>query len=105
LRAPYLEQPSEDRAYFVDSDGVRWRVHDCAFGPPLAKPHRRKRLPLEAPGVNTRYFVNAAGDERAYALKRGESRRLTPDDCVRQFAESGYCRKGPPYSGPTSPTG
>src|SRR6185312_6726544 len=51
------------------------RVHDSAFGPPLATPHQRKRLPLEAADANTRYFVNAAGDERAYAFKRGESRR------------------------------
>jgi len=93
-----------EKRYFIDADGVRWRIHDCAFGPPLAKPHHRKRLPLEAPGTNTRYFVNAAGDERAYTFKRSESRRLTPEDCARQFAASGYRHKGPPYSGPTHPT-
>lgn len=99
-----LTSPADDRAYFADSAGVRSRVHDCAFGPPLAKPGHRKRLPLEAPGTNTRYFVNAAGDQRAYTLKRGESTRLTADECARQFAESGYCRSGPPYVGPTRPT-
>jgi len=101
---PYLERLAQDRAYFVDADGVRWRVHDRAFGPPLAKPGQRKRLPLEAPGMNTRYFVNAAGDRRAYTLRRDESRRLTVDDCARQFAESGYCWQRPPFSPPTRPT-
>jgi hypothetical protein len=98
-----LERPATDRAYFTDSDGVRWRVHDCCFGAPLAKPGHRKRLPLEAPGTNTRYFVNEKGDQHAYALKRCESRRLTVDTCARQFAESGYCSNGPLYQGPTSP--
>jgi len=50
-----------------------------------------------------RYFVNAAGDERAYTFKRNESRRLTKDDCSRQFAEPGYCWDGPPFQGPTRP--
>lgn len=105
MTTPTFERPSNDLAYFVDSAGVRWRLHDCAFGPPLAKPHHRKRLPLEAPGTNTRYFVSANGDERAYTLARGETRRLTPDDCARQFAESGYCWKGrSPYVGPTRAT-
>jgi len=74
-----LDRLPNDRAYFTDSDGVRWRVHDCCFGTPLAKPGHRKRLPLETPGTNTRYLVNDKGDQRAYTLKRSESvRRLQP---------------------------
>jgi len=99
-----LERLANDRAYFTDSDGVRWRVHDCCFGTPLAKPGHRERLPLEAPATNTRYFVNEKGDQRAYTLKRSESRRLTLEICARQFAESGYRWKGPLYQGPTRPT-
>jgi len=105
LKQARLSEIARDRlAGGADEGAVGGGEHPAAGDAKLSVP-RRKPLPLEAPGVNTRYFVNAAGDERAYALKRGESRRLTPDDCVRQFAESGYCRKGPPYSGPTSPTG
>lgn len=99
-----LERSANDRAYFTDSAGVTWRVHDCCFGPPFAKPGHRKRLPLEAPGTNTRYFVNAVGDQRAYTFKRTESRRLTLDDCTRQFEESGYLHTGPRFSGPTRPS-
>ena len=92
MSSPRLERIDADRAYFADSTGERWRVHDRAFGPPLARPGYRRRLPLEAPGTNTRYFVNAKGDRRAYTFTSGESRRLTLDDCARQFLESGYCR-------------
>ena len=105
MASPSLEKVAADHAYFTDSAGVRWRVHDCCFGRPLARPGHRKRLPLEAPGVNTRYFVNAAGDRRAYTFKRAESRRLTLDECARQFAESGYLKAGPPCVPPTHPTG
>jgi len=86
-------------------DGVRWGVHDCCFGRPLAKPGNRKRLPLEARGTNTRYFVNAAGEQRAYTLTRKESRRLTADACARQFAKSDYCWKGPHNPPLIHPTG
>lgn len=98
-----LERPSEGITYFVASDGVRWRVHDCYFGAPLATPGHRRRLALEAPSTNTRYFVNAAGEQRAYTFKRSESRRLTLDACARQLAESGYCWKGPHNPPPTHP--
>jgi len=99
MATPRLDRPSDDRAYLIDADGVRWRIHDCAFEPQFAEPHHRKRLPFEAPGMNTRYFVNAAGARRAYTLKHDESRRLTLDDCARQFAEAGYCRRGASISG------
>lgn len=102
---PRLDPRANDRASFTDLEGVRWRVHDCCFGTPLAKSGHRKRLPLEAPATNTRYFVNEKGEQRAYTLKRSESRRLTLEICARQFAEAGYCRNGPPYQGPTTPTG
>jgi len=88
----------------VEASGVRWRVHDCCFGAPLAQPGYRKRLPLEAPGTNTRYFVNEAGEQRAYTFKRSELRRLTLDECARQFTESGYCWKGPHRPPPTHPS-
>jgi len=70
-------------------------VHACRFGR-----RGRKLLPLEARSVNTRYFVNAAGDRRAYTFKRAESRRLTLEDSARQVAEAAYCCKGPPFFPP-----
>lgn len=94
-----------EKVYYVDADGSRWRVHDCCFGPPLAPPGYRIRLSLEAPGTNTRYFVNAATERRAYTFKRWESRRLTVDDRARQFAKSGYCWKGPHNPPLIHPTG
>ena len=100
-----LERPAEDVAYLVAEDGTRWRVHDCCFGRPLAPPGYRMRLRLEAPSSNTRYFVSATGDQRAYIFKRSESHRLTVDECARQFAESGYCWKGPHNPPPAHPTG
>lgn len=105
MPAPTIERTDNDRAYFTDSNGVCWRVHDCCFGHPLAKGGHRKRLALEAPVANTRYFVNEAGDRRAYSFTRGESRRLTLDDCARQFAEAGYCWNGPRNPPPKRPTG
>lgn len=103
MQLPRIER-EDQTCYFVDAQGVRWRVHDCCFGPPFARPGHRKRLPLEAPGTNTRYFINAEGDERAYTLTWGESRRLTPADCTRQFAESGYCWKETHDRPPTHPS-
>jgi len=105
MTTPRLERLAADRADFTDSTGECWRVHDRAFGPPLARPGYRRRLALESQGTNTRYFVNAKGERRAYSFKRTESRRLTLDDCARQFSESGYCWKGPPFIPPTHPTG
>ena len=104
MTAPRLERLDHDLAYFTDSAGERWRVYDPPFGPPLARPGYRRVLPLEAPSTNTRYFVNVKGDQRAYTFTHGESRRLTLAECARQLAESGYCWKGPQYSGPTQPT-
>lgn len=72
---PQLDHPAEDTAYLTDATGVRWRVHElAAYGAPLARPFHRKRLPLQAPSANTRYFVNAQGDSartRSSAASRG----------------------------------
>jgi len=42
---PNLERDDEC-VYFVDCDGVRYRVHDVAFGPPLIAPGEKRKVPL-----------------------------------------------------------
>jgi len=71
--------------YFVDPDGERWRVHDAHFTG--GRPHR---VPLGDPRANTRYFVNAQGERRAYTFPRQASRALTVDKLGEQFRNSGY---------------
>jgi hypothetical protein len=42
MATPRVEQVRESgkpaRIYFHDADGITWRVHDRAFGPPFAVP-------------------------------------------------------------------
>jgi hypothetical protein len=57
--------------YVTDGAGVRWRVHDVAFGPPDAAPGRRRRVPLGSVRATYRWFVNAEGVERCYRFELG----------------------------------
>lgn len=66
-----------DSAYFVDGEGVRDRIHDVAFGPPLAAPEKRRTMPLESFDANHRYFVSAGGVARAYHFTKQQGRRLS----------------------------
>ena len=50
---PSLERVG-DAAYFVDDDGVRYRIHAVAFGPPLAAPRKARSMPLESVDANLR---------------------------------------------------
>lgn len=82
-----------DPFYFIAEDGVRWRVHDTAFGPPLAERHRHRRLPLGDRRAIYRVFVAADGQRRAYAFPRNappEDRTLDAERLAQQFAQSGW---------------
>ena len=89
--------------YVTDGDGVRWRVHDVAFGPPYASQARRHRVPLESPPANYRWLVNVAGVERCHRFERGESRALTPANLGRQLAAAGYPERIPFDPAPRGP--
>jgi hypothetical protein len=85
----YVDRRGE-ALYVTDGEGVRWRVHDVAFGLPHAPPGKRRRVPLESPRANYRWFVSAEGVERCHGFERGESRALTPANLGRQLAAAGY---------------
>lgn len=86
---PALEQ-LEDRAYFTDAAGVKWRVHDVAFGRPHAKPYHYRRFSIGDARATSRIFVGAGGMRRSYAFKKGESRELEGDRCEEQLAQAGF---------------
>lgn len=77
-------------AVYLTADGARYRVHDAAFGPPLAEPGHYKLLPLGSAQANTRYFVDAFKTVRAYSFKRSESRAITEEALLTQFHASGF---------------
>ena len=81
--------------YVTDREGVRWHVHDVAFGPPDAAPGRRRRVPLESPRANYRWFVSAEGVERCHRFQRGESRTPTASNLARQLAAAGFTGRVP----------
>ena len=81
--------------YVTDGDGVRWRVHDVAFGPPNSALGRRRRVPLESPRASHRWFVSAEGVERCHRFERGESRELTAENVARQLAAAEYPERVP----------
>jgi hypothetical protein len=43
--------------YLIDDHGARWRVYDVAFGPPLAKPHKRTIIAPSDTRARYRLFV------------------------------------------------
>lgn len=93
--------PDIPPVYFADADGVEWRVHDCAFGPPLARPHHRRAVPIGDARANSRYFVSIDGVVRCMPLKPKESRATDDETLVRQFAASGFVAQSPSASPPS----
>jgi hypothetical protein len=89
--------------YVTDGAGVRWRVHDVAFGPPDAAPGRRRRVPLGSSRATYRWFVSAEGAERCHRFERGESRELTSEKVARQLAAAGFTGRIPFDSSQRSP--
>ena len=71
--------------YFEDATGERWRVHDAHFT--RGKPHR---VALGAPSANTRYFVSASGERRAYIFRRDDSRALDEVTLSLHFSGAGW---------------
>ena len=55
-----------ERLRFTAADGVTYRVHDVAFGPPHARPFQRRRLEPADPRANYRWFVTADGVQRLH---------------------------------------
>jgi len=77
--------------YFLDGEGVRWRVHDVDYRTP-GKP--RVNLPPEARSTY-RAFVPRSGAARVYRFLPGEPRGLTTEHLARQLAGSEYLGADP----------
>jgi hypothetical protein len=100
---PTVERTS-DCAYFVDADGVRYRVHDVAFGPQLAAPGKKCAMPLESIDANHRYFITADGLARAYRFTKKEARTLSADRLQQQLNGAGFVSALPRSIGALKPT-
>lgn len=86
----------ELEVYVRDESGVRYRVHDVAFGPPLASLGRRKRLPLGDPRARYRLFVPADPDPMLRVhdfAKDGTDRGLSVEVLSAQLRRAGYSPK------------
>lgn len=77
-------------AYFTSDFGERLRIYDCAFGPPVCRPHHRHVMPLESAQANCRYFVPEFGVARVYRFAKGESHELTTERLGQQLRGAGF---------------
>ncbi|GJG88737.1 hypothetical protein tb265_39180 [Gemmatimonadetes bacterium T265] len=66
-----------DALYLDDVAGVRWRVWWVCYGPPLAKPGRKRALRVGDRRANYLYFVRADGFTKLRRFERGDD--WTPD--------------------------
>jgi hypothetical protein len=80
-------------AYYVDPSGERLRVYDCAFGPPVCRPHHRRVMTLESTQANHRYFVPELGVPRVYRFAKGELHELTPERLDMQLRGAGFAAR------------
>lgn len=78
-----------ERVYLDDAAGVRWRVHWVHFGPPLAAPHKRRRLTPGDRRANYLWFVDADGGERCAPLARDADRAITAAVLAGYLARAG----------------
>ncbi len=86
----------ELEVYVREEQGVRYRVHDVAYGPPLASPHKRNLLALGDPRARYRLFVPADPDLmlRVHEFaKDGRDRGLTVEGVASQLRAAGYSPK------------
>lgn len=90
--------------YFTSSAGERFRVYDVAFGPPLCRPHYRRRLPLEDPRANHRWFVPEFGVPRVYRFARDEPRELAVERLSQQLRGAGFAAVSAPNVSAVRPT-
>lgn len=83
----------DDAVYLVVPDTPTrpaiWRVHWVCFGPPLARPFKRKRLGWRDPRANYVWFVRADGAERCYLLSRATTRPQTAADFAAALERAG----------------
>lgn len=89
----FIGVPIKLEVYVRDERGIRYRVHDVAFGPPLAEPGRGKRLSLGDPRARYRLFVPPEPEPmvRVYDVKLDGGPRAIPVAVLsEQFARSGY---------------
>jgi hypothetical protein len=61
-RSVTIERTIDERVYFTDASGTRWRVHDVSYGSPHALPYHYKRFTVGDPRATSRMFVSAAGN-------------------------------------------
>lgn len=89
-----LHRESTD-AIYLEVDGERWRVHDCA----LLK-GGLKRLPTPSSRAKYRVFVAADGRRRAHLFTWREIREITASKLEVQFRRAGYLgtKNGEPTS-------
>lgn len=102
---------AELELYFTDDQGGRWRVHDVAYGPPLAQPFKYKQLLLGDTRARYRLFVPEDRDamRRSFDFNGAAATRgLTLDVIAAQFAKSAYVprsRQKPEPRPPGTPLG
>lgn len=92
--------------YFIDAAGVRYRVYDVAFGPPLAALGKRKILQLCDVRGRYRLFVQANPESmmRVHDLGRHEGeRRITAEILDAQLRRAGFAPKKIAARDPHSP--
>ena len=75
-------------AVYLEIDGERWRVHDCAYSN-----HKFHRFVTPSSRAKYRVFVDKDGNRRGYLFTLGESRELTESRVEAQFRKAGYFSK------------
>jgi hypothetical protein len=93
-RKPAVQLTPDGRLYYVDHRNTRWRVHDVAFGPPLAPRFKRRRLTLGDERASDRYFVTQEGERRCYHFSRDDARDLLAETLERQLNAAGIPARG-----------
>jgi hypothetical protein len=92
-----MNNPNTDPLYYTDSDGVRWRVYDACYGPPLAPRNVRRVVPLGDARANTRSFVSAGGVLRCAPRKRTEPHATDGTTLARLFSAAGFVAQSPSH--------
>ena len=89
-RKPAVEFTPDQRVYFIDGRNTRWRVHDVAFGPPLAARFKRKRFQPGDTRATDRYFLSEDGEQRCFHFERAEARGVTVELLEQQLRSAGF---------------
>jgi hypothetical protein len=73
-------QQQPPATYYVDPEGVRWRVVDCVM-----VGGRLRRTALESPRATCRVFIDRQGLKRLHGRQPHEIWRIVPTVCLRQL--------------------